>query len=82
MNVSIDVFKKDIKKYVVQKTEKSDVDLKCSFEELGIDSIGFIQMIVYIESNYLLEINDDTLNIENHKNLDEFCECVWRYANE
>lgn len=38
------------------------------FEDIGVNSLNFMKVIVYIESEFEFEFEDDALNVKNYEN--------------
>lgn len=50
---------------IKEKFNLETLDLDMNFEQLGISSIGFIELIIDIEKLYKTRIPDSLLNIES-----------------
>lgn len=56
--------------------KKMNALLDSGIEELGIDSMLFVQIIVAIEVEYNIELDDDFLLVNNFSTLFEFIQCI------
>ena len=59
--------------------EKADavVDLETLLlEEKVIDSMGVIELVVFLESTYKVEFADDDLTVDNFKTIDSISELI------
>lgn len=68
---------KEIIKLITEIGELSDnIDLDTTFDEIELDSIGFVTIIVEIETNYGIEFDDENMLITNYQSIGEFVEYV------
>lgn len=68
---------KEIVKLITEIGELSDnIDLDTTFDEIELDSIGFVTIIVEIETNYGIEFDDENMLITNYQSIGEFVEYV------
>lgn len=68
---------KEIIKLITEIGELSDnIDLDTTFDEIELDSIGFVTIIVEIETNYEIEFDDENMLITNYQSIGEFVEYV------
>ena len=67
----------DIIKLITEIGELSDnIDLDTTFDKIELDSIGFVTIIVEIETNYEIEFDDENMLITNYQSIGEFVEYV------
>lgn len=68
---------KEIIKLITEIGELSDnIDLDTTFDKIELDSIGFVTIIVEIETNYEIEFDDENMLITNYQSIGEFVEYV------
>ena len=56
-----------------------EVDMDTDLTELGLDSLKAIELVVFIEDEYDIEISDDDLLIENMSTIGKIIEMIERY---
>ena len=68
---------KEIIKLITEIGELSDnIDLDTTFDKIELDSIGFVTIIVEIETNNEIEFDDENMLITNYQSIGEFVEYV------
>ena len=68
---------KEIIKLITEIGELSDnIDLDTTFDKIELDSIGFVTIIVEIETNYEIEFDDENMLINNYRSIGDFVEYV------
>lgn len=50
--------------------------------ELGLNSLNAIEMVVYLEDTFGIEIRDEDLMIDNMSSINQICELLKRYGVE
>lgn len=50
--------------------------------ELGLNSLNAIEMVVYLEEAFDIEINDEDLMLEYLSSLEKICQLIKRYGVE
>ena len=85
MNTEEEILNKLIK-YVkstnVSGNEHNDIPVDESLLELGIlDSFGIVELVVFIEKNWSLEISDEELNEKNFKGLTKMSQFIFSKLN-
>ena len=50
--------------------------------ELGLNSVNAIEMVVYLEDTFGIEIRDEDLMIDNMSSINQICELLKRYGVE
>lgn len=53
-----------------------NIGLDTTFNQIELDSIGFVTIIVEIETNYGIEFDDENMLITNYQSIDDFVEYV------
>ena len=68
---------REILELMIEVGELPDnIDLDTTFDEIELDSIGFVTIIVEIETNYEIEFDDENMLITNYQSIGEFVEYV------
>lgn len=63
-----------IEKIIIDQLElkEKDIDIRTSFEDLGIDSLELFQIIIEVEEDFQIEIED----VENIKTINDLIQVV------
>ena len=70
-----DSIAKEIIRLIVEIEELSDnIGLDTTFDEIELDSIGFVSIIVEFETNYEIAFDDENMLITNYQSIDDFVE--------
>ena len=48
--------------------------------ELGLNSLNAIEMVVYLEDTFEIEISDEDLMLENFSSIDKICDMLRNYG--
>ncbi len=56
------------------------VDKETKFEEIGLDSIEFVQLIINIEDKFNIEFDDEELKLDIYNNLDDLVKIIERHV--
>ena len=74
----MNVIKNGIYKLVGEKIEKelTEADMDLSFEDLGLNSLEYIQMIVSIEEEFAIKFSDEILFKGKDCSANEFADLV------
>ncbi len=60
----------------------SNIPENASLIELGLNSLNAIEMVVYLEDAFDIEIADEDLMIENMSSINQICDLLKRYGVE
>lgn len=63
----------------IYEIKKIRVNKESKFEEIGLDSIEFVQLIVNIEDKFNIEFDEEELNVDKYKNLDDLVKIIERH---
>lgn len=53
-----------------------------NFVDNGVDSINFIKIIIFIETKYSIEVEDEFLTLEKLSNIVDIADYLWDKINE
>lgn len=68
LNLILEGFEQDFIESLYKNINMKDINI---FDDLGYDSIKFIQLIVRLEEYFKVEIDDDMLLIENFSTINQ-----------
>ena len=68
----------------VLKNDEDSVEISedTNLLELGLNSLNAIEMIVYLEDEFEIEIGDEELILENLSSIKKICDMLKRYGVE
>lgn len=49
---------------------------------VGLDSFSMIEIVLFLERKYSIELPDESLTPENIKSIASLCSCAMEYANK
>lgn len=64
------------------EADASNISENVSLIELGLNSLNAIEMVVYLEDTFDIEINDEDLMIENLSSISQIYDLLKRYGVE
>ena len=83
MNNQINEQVKDILNEVLKfEIDTSNILEQTSLLEMGLNSLNAIEMVVYLEDAFSIEIKDEDLMIENMSSIKQICDLLKRYGVE
>lgn len=63
----------------IYEIKKIEVNKDSKFDEIGLDSIEFVQLIVNIEDKFNIEFNEEELNLDMYKNINDLVKVIERH---
>mgnify|MGYP001151800033 CR=1 FL=1 len=60
----------------IYEIKKIEVNKDSKFDEIGLDSIEFVQLIVNIEDKFNIEFNEEELNVDMYKNVNDLVKVI------
>lgn len=73
LNLILEGFEQDFIESLYNITDMKDINI---FDDLGYDSIKFIQLIVDLEEYFKVEIDDDMLLMENFSTIKQITDLI------
>jgi len=61
--------------------ENISIDENTSFESLGLDSFSIIEIVLFIERKFGVELSDNDLTKENMHSVHSVTKCIQKYLN-
>lgn len=65
-----------VKRHLYEIAPEMEVTLESRLIDLGINSIGFIKIIVEVENEYDFEFNDLDLDFKKYVTIKDFCDYI------
>lgn len=74
--------KEDIVKIIEEVIENQVTDYSMNPFNHGLDSLGVLKLVTFLEERLRIEIDDDDLTIENMSSVNSILNMVYKYDNK
>ncbi len=65
-----------LREFILKELCNRSIDVNKSFDELGIDSMGILRIILFLEKRFKVNITDNLLTIEHLKDINSLSNLV------
>ena len=65
----------------IREVKRDTISMDSRFQELGLDSIEFVELIVEIEEEFGFEFTEEELNLERYYNIKDLLNVVDGHIN-